>query len=164
MISYSLNQQEVGTGLSYGAIAHDEHASQAVQKARQQMPEGSTIGSVLLFLSSEYAHKPQGAIREAAKAAGTPQIFGCCAIGLLTEQEWLLDVQGAVAMVFPSHLGVHALNVLQQQGVTPESILTLSTPNAATIAVNSSDIKQTGAITTDEYGHGPFSVWQSGRC
>ena len=163
MINYQLETREIGTGLSYGAIAHDEHAREAVSRARQQLPAGSTVGSVLLFLTSAYAHAPQKAIKEAAIAAGTPQVFGCCAMGLLTEQEWLLDVEGAVAMVFPQHLSIHPLSVLQQQGVAPKNILTLSTPNAATIAVNSANIDQIGSITTDEYGHGPFSVWQSGR-
>lgn len=160
--SFSLNNQIVASGASYGAIANDEHASIAVKKALANM-QTDTVGSVLLFLTSAYAHKPQNAIKEAAKAAGTPQVFGCCAMGLLTEQEWLLDVEGAVAMVFPQHLSLHALTVLQQQGISPESILTLTTPNAATMAVNAHSIDQFGSITTDEYGHGPFSVWQSGR-
>lgn len=152
----------VSTGASYGAIADDRHAQVAVEKALNKI-KPCTIGSVLLFLSGSYAHKPQSAIKAAAKAAGTPLVFGCCAMGLLTEDEWLLDVEGAVAMIFPSALALQALTVLQQQGIKPQQVLTLSTPNAATIAVNSTDTPQIGAIATDEYGHGPFSVWQSGR-
>ena len=153
---------QVGTGASYGAIANDEHARLAVKQALERMAP-CTVGSVLLFLTAAYAYEPQKAIKEAAKAAGTPLIFGCCASSLLTEQEWLLDVEGAVAMVFPQSLSLQPLNILKQQGVTPAQILTLTTPNAATIAVNSSNIPQVGAIATDEYGHGPFSVWQSGH-
>jgi len=152
----------IGTGASYGAIAHDEHARQAVKNAIATMQD-CTVGSVLLFLSSAYAHRPQHAIKEAAIASGTPQVFGCSAMSLLTEQEWLLDVEGAVAMVFPRELSLQPLSLLQQQGIDPKLVLTLTTPNAATIAVNMSNLPQTGAITTDEYGHGPFSVWQSGR-
>lgn len=155
-------QPRVATGASYSAIAQDEHARKAVQKALAKMPP-CTVGSVLLFLTGAYAYHPQNAIKEAAKAAGTPMVFGCCAISLLTEQEWLLDVEGAVAMVFPQELSLQPLSILQQQGVSPELVLTLCTPNAATIAVNSTDLPQLGAITTDEYGHGPFSVWQNGR-
>ena len=161
--SYSLSTREVGTGASYGALVDDEHASLAVKKALINMSDASAVSSVLLFLTGSYAHNPQGAIKEAAKAAGTTQVFGCCAMGLLTEQEWLLDVEGAVAMVFPQGTGLHALHVLEQQGIKAESVLTLSTPNAVTMAVNAKPVKQIGAITTDEYGHGPFSVWQSGR-
>jgi len=157
-----LNSQRVATGVSYGAIAHEEHARAAVQKALSKM-EPCTVGSVLLFLSSGFAFAPQKAIKEAAKAAGTPQVFGCCAKGLLTEEDWLLDAEGAVAMVFPREHSLKPLSVLKQQGYDPSVIFTLTTPNAATIAVNSSDRPQVGAVTTDEYGHGPFSVWESGR-
>ncbi|RBP49193.1 FIST N-terminal domain-containing protein [Arenicella xantha] len=152
----------VSTGVSYGAFATDDHARKAVQQAIAKMP-ACTIGSVLLFLSNGYAFEPQEAIKQAAKAAGTPQVFGCCAVGLLTEDDWILDAEGAVAMVFPQAMGLSPLHLLQQQGVPPELVLTLATPNTATIAVNSSDIPQFGAVTTDEYGHGPYSVWQSGR-
>lgn len=152
----------VATGASYGAIAYNEHAADAVNNAIAKMIPCS-IGSVLLFLSSAYAHKPQQALKMAAKAAGTPLIFGCCAINLLTEQEWLMDVEGAVAMVFPSDLSLQAMNLLHQQGVDPSLVITLATPNAANIAVNRHDFPQLGAITSDEYGHGPYSVWQGGR-
>jgi len=47
MINYRLEDREVGTGLSYGAIANDEHARDAVLRACQQLPDGSTVGSVL---------------------------------------------------------------------------------------------------------------------
>ena len=156
------NLTRVATGASYGAIAHEQHAANAVKKALAKMMPCS-IGSVLLFLSSAYAHKPQHALKQAAKAAGTPLIFGCCAMNLLTEEEWLMDVEGAVAMVFPSELSLQALNLLKQQGVDPSLVITLATPNAVNIAVNYHNFPQLGAITSDEYGHGPYSVWQGGR-
>lgn len=159
---YPLNKTVVATGTSYGALPKDEHAKIAVNNALQKMLPCS-VGSVLLFLTCGYAHKPQNALTQAAKAAGTPQIFGCCAMSLLSDEEWLLDVEGAVAMVFPQELSLQPLRLMQQQGLKPSQVLTLSTPNAATIAVNSTDIPQLGAITTDEYGHGPFSVWECGR-
>ncbi len=162
MINYSLKTQTVATGSSYGAIAEDEHARMAVQNALAKM-EHTTVGAVLLFLSSAYAHNPKNAIKEAAKAAGTPQIFGCCAMSLLTEEEWLMDVEGAVAMVFPQSMALQPLRVLEQLNVAPDLVLTLSSPNASTIAVNATDNRQIGSITSDEYGHGPYSIWQSGR-
>lgn len=153
---------EVATGSSYGALAKDEHAALAVKAALKKMPPNS-VSSVLLFLTSGYTHNPQNAIKMAAKAAATPQVFGCCAMGLLTEQEWLLDVEGAVAMVFNHEHSLQPAQVMLQHDQSPELLLTLTSPNAATFAVNSHDIAQIGAITTDEYGHGPFSIWQSGR-
>jgi len=163
MINYSLVAQKVATGSSYSAIADDEHAKIAVQSALTNIQQGSTVGSVLLFLSSAYAHAPQNAIKQAAKAAGTPQIFGCCALNLLTEEEWLMDVEGAVAMVFPNDLALQPFKVLQRLNINPNLVLTLTSPNAAAIAINSTDKRQIGALSSDEYGHGPFSVWQSGR-
>ena len=94
------NPHVIASGLSYGALPHDEHARRAVSQAMQKM-QGDTIGSVLLFLTTGYASQPQRAITEAARAAGTPQVFGCCAVGILNESEWLLDAEGAVALVFP---------------------------------------------------------------
>lgn len=155
-------KRRVATGARYGAMAKDEYAREAVQNALSKM-RPCTVGSVLLFLSSAYAHSPQNAIKEAAKAAGTPQIFGCCAMGLLTEEEWLLDVEGAVAMVFPQELGLQPLRVLRPQGITPELVFTLASPNAAQIAMESSNAPQFGSVTNNEYGQGPYSVWQSGR-
>jgi len=152
----------VATGASYGALAQDQHARKAVQYALAKMAP-CTVGSVLLFLTGAYAYEPQNALKEAAKASGTPLIFGCCAVSLLTEEEWLLDVEGAVAMVFPQDLSLQPLAVLEQQGIAPELVLTLATPNAAAISVNSTTVPQVGAVTTDHYGHGPFSVWQNGR-
>lgn len=162
MINYSLVSRRVATGASYGATPKDEYAREAVQKALAKM-RPCTVGSVLLFLSNAYAHSPQNAIKEAAKAAGTPLVFGCCAAGLLTEDEWLLDVDGAVAMVFPQDIGLQPLRVLRPQGITPDLVFTMASPNAVDIAVGSSDCPQFGSITTDEYGQGPYSVWQSGR-
>lgn len=153
---------KIATGISYGALAKAEHAHNAVDRARSKMAP-CTVGSVLLFLTTGYAQNPQNAIREAAKAAGTPQVFGCCAVSLLTEEEWLLDAEGAVAMVFPQGLGLQPQKVLQHQGINSKLSLTLTSPNAATIAVNACAIPQIGAISSDHFGHGPFSVWQSGR-
>ena len=162
MINYSLTARRVATGAAYGATPKDEYAREAVQKALAKM-RPCTVGSVLIFLSNAYAHNPQNAIKEAAKAAGTPLVFGCCAAGLLTEEEWLLDVDGAVAMVFPQELGLQPLRVLRPQGIVPEMVFTLASPNAMEIAISASRCSQFGAVTTDEYGQGPYSVWQSGQ-
>ena len=155
-------KRRVATGASYGALAKDEYAREAVKNAIAKM-RPCTVGSVLLFLSNAYAHAPQNAIKEAAKAAGTPLVFGCCAMGLLTEEEWLLDVEGAVAMVFPQDLSMQPLRVLRPQGLDPSLVFTLASPNAAEMAINSCNSPQFGSVTTDEYGQGPYSIWQSGR-
>ena len=155
-------KRRVATGASYGATAKDQYAREAVKNALAKM-RPCTVGSVLLFLSNAYAHSPQNAIKEAAKAAGTPLVFGCCAVGLLTEEEWLLDVEGAVAMVFPQELSMQPLRVLRPQGVEPKLVFTLASPNAADMAIESCNSPQFGSVSSDEYGQGPYSVWQSGR-
>ncbi len=157
-----MTKRRIATGASYGAIAKDEYAREAVSNALAKM-RPCTVGSVLLFLSNGYAHNPQAAIKEAAKAAGTPLVFGCCAAGLLTEEEWLLDVEGAVAMVFPQALSMQPLRVLKPQGITPKLVFTLSSPNAVEMAIESCSSPQFGSVTSDEYGQGPYSIWQSGR-
>lgn len=148
--------------MSYGALAKDEHARIAVEKALKGM-RADTRGSVLLFLTTGYAQNPKNAIKEAAKAAGTPQVFGCCATGLINQDEWLLDAEGAVAMVFPPSHRLQAAKVVAQQGIRSNLLMTLSSPNAATIAVNMKTIDQFGSICSDDFGHGPYSLWQSGQ-
>lgn len=152
----------IATGISYGALAKADHAHSAVDRALSKMAP-CTVGSVLLFLTTGYAQNPQRAIREAAKAAGTPQIFGCCAVSLLTEEDWILDAEGAVAMVFPQGAGLQPRTVLEHQGLEANLSLTLTSPNAATIAVNACSTPLIGAISSDHFGHGPYSIWQSGR-
>jgi len=56
--------------------------------------------SVLLFLTRDYVRHAQPAIVAAARAAGTLQVSGCTAFGLLNERGWLLDQPGAAALVF----------------------------------------------------------------
>ena len=55
--------------------------------------------SILLFLTRDYVRHAQPAIVAAARAAGTLQVTGCTAYGLLTEEGWLLDQSGAAALV-----------------------------------------------------------------
>jgi small ligand-binding sensory domain FIST len=151
--------QFAATGISYGALPKAEHARIAIEKAKQNL--GSrTISSVLLFLTNGYAHAPQEALREAARASSTTQIFGCCSSGLITDQEWLIDAQGAAAMVFSNDCPLQPLNLIKQ---TPDTSLVLCAPSNATQAVNEYDIPMLGALSSDEYGHGPFPVWQSAK-
>ena len=66
-------------------------------------------------------------------------------------------------MVFPQELSIQPLRVLRPQGIDPKLVLTLSSPNAADIAIDSCKSPQFGSVTSDQYGQGPYSVWQSGR-
>ena len=55
--------------------------------------------SVVLFLTRDYLRHAQPAVVAAARAAGTLQVSGCTAYGLLTEDGWLFDQPGAAALV-----------------------------------------------------------------
>jgi len=153
---------KAASGIHYGASPDPDHARQAVSKAVAKLG-GEPISSVVLFLSPGYAFEPQEALREAAKVAGTVQVFGCCAMGLICEEEWVLDAEGATAMVFTQEAGLQALNIMRQRAIEPRSVLTLCSPNASEIAMSINDYPKYGAVVTDEYGHGPFSLWQSGK-
>jgi small ligand-binding sensory domain FIST len=158
----SNNAKEVATGVAYGAFASEDHIAAAVKSAMRKLDE-ARITSVLLFLSHGYAHQPQKAIKRAAQAAGTFQIYGCCAAGLIADNDWLLDTEGAVAMVFSGSLSLQSNELLINQDIPKELLITLSSPNAAGLAINAAPATQVGGITSDIYGDGPHSIWQSGH-
>jgi len=54
-------KRRVATGASYGAMADIKYAGEAVKNAIAKM-RPCTVGSVLLFLSNEYAHEPQALV------------------------------------------------------------------------------------------------------
>jgi len=90
---------KVASSLVSGLYPTPELATEAVRNALQ----GAGLqraDSVLLFLTRDYVRHAQPAIVAAARAAGTLQVSGCTAFGLLTERGWLLDQPGAAAMVF----------------------------------------------------------------
>lgn len=151
-------QNNIATGISYGGLPNPEHARTAVEKALKKADLNSA-SSVLLFLTCGYANNPKAALKEAAKAASTTQVIGCTALGLISDEEWLIDSEGAVAMVFPNDICLQPARLLKK----PELLLSLVTPSSAMFGINQIDVKQIGAISTDEYGHGPYSIWQTGR-
>lgn len=152
----------IATACHYGALATPEHISHAVKEARAKLND-ETVTSVLLFLTCGYAHAPQSAIREAVITAGTPMVFGACSINLICQQEWLLDVEGATVMLFAGDYDLQAYAVGKSRPDRSAVNLCLSSPNAADIAMASISEPQFGAIVSDFYGHGPYSLWQSGR-
>ncbi|MGB8884799.1 MAG: hypothetical protein WCC44_13105, partial [Azonexus sp.] len=90
---------KVASSLVSGLYPTPELATDAVRNALQ----GAGLqraDSVLLFLTRDYVRHAQPAIVAAARAAGTLQVSGCTAFGLLNERGWLLDQPGAAALVF----------------------------------------------------------------
>ncbi len=150
--------KKIATGLASGGKATPALAANAVQAA---MDKGSiqSPSAVLLFLSAEFAADPASAIQAAAKAAGCTQIIGCSATGIFTEEDWILDSPAAAAMVFSD---TASLSVIQDDRNT-QPLLTLAAPNAMNSTWLNAAGLRFGGISGDAIGHGPFSVWKSGK-
>jgi hypothetical protein len=89
---------KVASSLVSGLYPMPELAANAVHNALQGAGM-QRADSVLLFLTRDYVRHAQPAIVAAARAAGTLQVSGCTAFGLLSERGWLLDQPGAAALV-----------------------------------------------------------------
>jgi small ligand-binding sensory domain FIST len=152
-------QREIATGISYSSQPVPEHARFAVEMALQKISGYSGIGNVFLFLTNGYARSPGAALKAAARASSSTQITGCCSAGILTDEEWLLDAEGAAAMI------ISGPPVLQPANLAADAatIFNLSCPPYARISIDQCTKPVIGAVTSDDYGQGPYSVWQSGR-
>ncbi len=148
----------VATGMCYGAPARPQHAERAVADALEKAGL-TTANSVLLFLTPDFAHDPRAALTTAARTAGCTQVFGCTGAGLLTEQEWLFDSPAAAAMVFGGSICLSPTQPTQRGPLT----LSLSTPTGLSTDWLDAPVARIGALSTDEFGHGPFSVWNGSR-
>ncbi len=149
---------KVATGLATGKTATPELAAEAVTRAMEKA-DIQTPTAVLLFLSTEFSSKPEAAIKAAAKTAACTQIVGCSALGIFTEEDWVLDSPAVAAMVFGE--GITLSTKLDKNDNAPR--LTLAAPNA----INSTWLDQApdkfGGISGDVLGQGAFSVWENGK-
>ncbi len=89
---------KVASGLASGPQPTMDLAALAVRDALRAAGL-ERADSVLLFLTRDYLRHAQPAIVAAARAAGTLQVSGCTAFGLVTEDGWLFDQPGAAALV-----------------------------------------------------------------
>lgn len=118
---------KVASGLARGLYPTPELAGEAVSVALHTAGL-ERADSVLLFLTRDYVGDAQPALVAAARAAGTLQVGGCTAYGLLSEHGWLLDQPGAVALVIgenpaatPSAEGAHPLLSFTGQSTLPHA-------------------------------------------
>ena len=153
---------DIVSGASFGAFARDEHARIAVQAALEKS-QIQSIGGILLFLTTGYALDPRKAIKEAVKASGSVNVSGCCSLGVFNEESSSREMEGAVAMAFPQGSAFSPLIDSNHNPDIDTLFLSLCSPNAAAIAVHALCNRQFGAITSDEIGEGPYSVWQAGK-
>jgi small ligand-binding sensory domain FIST len=147
---------KAGSGLAQGRIADPALAVQAVRQA-MQTADLEIAQSVVLYLSSDFAHDPQPAIAAAARAGQCTQVVGCTAAGVFTEADWVLDAPAAAALVLGDGVSVQA----KQSDST--QILTYSAPNALDLTWLQAGAPRYGGVSGDATGQGPFSVWQHAR-
>lgn len=147
----------VATGLARGARAEPRLASLAVERALERAGL-ARANSVLLFLTPHFAPSPEPALRAAARAAGCLQVNGCTGAGVLTEDEWLLDVPGAAAMVFGDRLRFEAVDA-----DADEPVISLCSPAGLSADWLDTPTPRIGAVSGDLFGQGPFRVWSGTR-
>ena len=126
--------------------------------------------SALLFLTGHFARNPTPAIHAAARAAQTTQIAGCTAVGVYTDEAWVIDAPAAAAMVFApgddnSEAGSGSGNELTPALTATDDdwLLSLATPTGASRNWLAMPGRRIGAIAGDTNGRGPFPVWSSGK-
>lgn len=150
---------KVATGLAIGNKANAELAAQAVLSAMSKA-ELDAPACVLLFLSSEFASNPQPAIKAAAKASSCTNIIGCSAIGIYTEEDWVIDSPAAAAMVFSDNIWVKTPSA---DTTNHALLLTLAAPNAINSSWLNTGVQRLGGVSGDAIGHGAFSVWENAK-
>jgi small ligand-binding sensory domain FIST len=148
----------VATGLAKGLVASPDLATVAVNRALEKAGI-TTAQCVILYFTSEFAHAPQAAIRAASKAASCTHVIGCSAIGIFTEEDWVLDGAAVAALVLSNDV----FSSQPQDIKESEYLLTLAAPSAMNARWLASAQLRFGAISGDATGHGAFSVWQDGK-
>ena len=144
----------IATALVRGLNAHENLAHQAVTSAMERA-QLTHANSVLLFLTPEFARDPQPALLAASKAANCMQVIGCSAAGIFTEEDWVLDVPAAAAMVFGG-----AVALTPAHAVAPATLIfSLAAPNAINSAWIKAPGQRFGGVSGDATGQGPFKVW-----
>ena len=148
----------VATGLAIGKEPSPALARDAVLQAMRGA-DLQVANSVLLFLTSEFARDPIPALRAASAAASCLDVMGCSALGIFTEQNWVVDAPAAAAMVF----GGDARLMPATYAAEDQSILALAAPNGINITWLAKPGHRFGGVSGDATGQGPFSVWQHGK-
>jgi small ligand-binding sensory domain FIST len=153
-----MTEFRVATGLKVGKEPSPALAREAVMQAMRKADLDIAHG-VLLFLSSEFARNPLPSLRAAAAAASSLEVMGCSALGIFTEENWVVDAPAAAAMVFGGKFG---LLPAARSGVS-QPLLALAAPNGINITWLAKPGLRFGGVSGDATGQGPFSVWQHGK-
>ncbi|WP_137936701.1 FIST N-terminal domain-containing protein [Chitinivorax sp. B] len=147
---------KVASSIATARQASAELVVEVIEAARD-MAGLSRVESTLLFLTSDFSPDIANTLRTAARAAGTTQIFGCTAMGLATEEEWVLDGAAACAMVFGEGVGIGPAPIGRER----EQLLTLAAPSAINQLWLNSPGSRFGGVAGDATGHGPYAIFRN---
>lgn len=146
----------IGTAIASADQADAELAGDVVRAALASA--GSEIASsVLLFLTTDFAHHAHAAVAAAARAGRCLQVTGCTAPGVFTQADWVLDRPAAAAMVLGGGIGLAA------HGDAAQPRLSLATPGAATPAWLGAGAPRYGLLSTGAAAQGSGRVWCHGK-
>ncbi|MBV8656313.1 MAG: FIST C-terminal domain-containing protein [Burkholderiales bacterium] len=140
------------SGLAHGPKADPRLATDAVQYALDRLG-ASRADAVLLFLSAHFASDPQPAIVAAARTAQTMAVTGCTALGVMTDEDWLLDTPAACALLING----------EAAALPGQSLLGLAAPDALHDDWLTTGLPRFGGIAGDATGLGPYKVWRMGK-
>jgi len=146
-----------GSGISYGRPHPTRHVDLAVSAAMERAGLDHVMG-VLLFLTEDHLRTLQPALRTAARVARCTQVFGCSAMGVFTDEDWIVDSYGAAALVFGDGVAIGPVGDEPIGG----PVISLATPEAVSLEWLER-APRLGAIASDSGGRGPFQVWSHGR-
>lgn len=146
----------IATAIASADKADPELAAAVVRAALERAGVG-IAHSVLLFLTTDFAHMAHAAVVVASRAANCLQVTGCTAPGVLTEEDWVLDRPAACAMVFGGECGLAA------HAPADAPLLSLAAPNAATDGWLHGGGQRYGLLSTDNSAHGAGRIWCHGR-
>lgn len=155
------------TGLARGdkgGSADPGLAADAVRIALAKLGS-SRARSVLLLLTGHFSRSPLPAVHAAARIAQTTQIAGCTAVGIYTEDAWMIDRPAAAAMVFaPSESDTAEAELTPALSPRDDDwLLSLATPSTVPRDWLAMPGHRVGAIAGDNDGRGPFPIWSSGK-
>ena len=155
-ISLHRSPMTVATALSHSNSATPELVGLAVQAALRRMGQ-TRASSILLFLTSDFNRCLDDSIRSAARAGNTLQVTGCSAIGVMTEDDWVIDGPAVAVMVFATD----PARILAPEH--PGSRLALAAPNAINTLWLDGPLPLHGGVSGDITGQGPYTVWGQSR-
>lgn len=146
-----------GSGISYGHFKGQYHVEKAVSQAIDSA-QLSQVTGVFLFLTDDHTRDLTKSLRTVVRISSTMQVFGCTAMGVFTDQDWVVDGSAAAALVVGDGVSVS----FSSNASDKKPLISLLTPKVLTSEWLDTPLRF-GAIASDSSGDGPFAVWSHAR-